>query len=108
MQKLIKKIESTIVLFFSTMTDYTKEFCKTDKYLIYSEFTTKMPVDMGGSTISGSLIAGSANTIEQAEQIIEVLKERSRDFNEKFPSSDKERTKRYVFIENKPEWWTRS
>ena len=90
------------------MTDYTKEFCKTDKYLIYSEFTTRMPVDMGGSTISGSLIAGSANTIEKAEQIIEVLKERSRDFNEKFPSSDKERTKRYVFIENKPEWWTRS
>ena len=107
MQKLIEKIESTIVLFFSTMTDYTKEFCKTDKYLIYSEFTTRMPLDMGGSTIAGSLIAGSANTIEQAEQIIEVLKQRSRDFNEKFPSSDKERTKRYVFIENKPEWWTR-
>lgn len=96
------------MLFFSTMVDYTKEFCKTDKYLIYSEFTTKMPVDMGGSTIAGSLIAGSANTIEQAEQIIEVLKQRSRDFNEKFPSSDKERTKRYVFIENKPEWWSRS
>ena len=96
------------MLFFSTMTDYTKEFCKTHKYLIYSEFTTRMPIDMGGSTIAGSLIAGSANTIEQAEQIIEVLKQRSRDFNEKFPSSDKERTKRYVFIENKPEWWTRS
>lgn len=108
MQKLIEKIESTIVLFFSTMTDYTKEFCKTDKYLIYSEFTTRMPIDMGGSTIGGSLIVGSANTIDQAEQIIEVLKERSRDFNEKFPSSDKERTKRYVFIENKPEWWSRS
>ena len=90
------------------MTDYTKEFCKTDKYLIYSEFTTRMPDDMGGSTIGGSLIAGSANTIEQAEQIIEVLKQRSRDFNEKVPSSDKERTKRYVFIENKPEGWTRS
>ena len=90
------------------MVDYMKEFCKTDKYLIYSEFTTKMPVNMGGSTIGGSLIASSANTIEQAEQIIEVLKQRSRDFNEKFPSSDKERTKRYVFIENKPEWWTRS
>ena len=89
------------------MTYYMKEFCKTDKYLIYSEFTTKMPVNMGGSTIGGSLIAGSANTIQQAEKIIEVLKERSRDFNEKFPSSDKERTTRYVFIENKPEWWTR-
>ena len=90
------------------MTDYTKEFRNTDKYLIYSEFTTKMPSDMGGSTIGGSLIVGSANTIQQAEEIIEVLKGRSRDFNEKFPSSDKERTKRYVFIENRPEWWSRS
>ena len=105
MQKLTEKIESTIVLIFSTMTDYTKEFRNTDKYLIYSEFTTKMPVDMGGSTIGGSLIVGSANTVKEAEQIIEVLKERSREFNEKFPSSDKERTKRYVFIENKSEWW---
>lgn len=96
------------MLFFSTMVDYMKEFRNTDKYLIYSVFTTKMPIDMGGSIIGGSLIAGSANTIEQAEQIMEVLKERSRDFNEKFPSSYKERTKRYVFIENKPEWWSRS
>jgi len=104
---LIEKIESTIVLIFSTMTDYTKEFRNTDKYLIYSEFTTKMPTDMGGSTIGGSLIVGSANTVEEAEQIIQVLKQRSREFNEKFPSSDKERTKRYVFIENKSEWWSR-
>ena len=93
-----------MVLTYSTMS----EFCKTDKFLIYSCFSSKMPIGMGGSIISGSLIVGSANTTEEAEQKIEVLKERKRDFNEKFPSLNKDRESHYVFIENQPEWWTRS
>jgi hypothetical protein len=84
------------------------KFCKTDKFLIYSCFSSKMPADMGGSTISGDLIVGSANTKEEAEQVIEVLKERKRDFNEKFPSLNKHRESHFVFIENQPEWWMRS
>ena len=84
------------------------EFYKTDKFLIYSCFSSKMPADMGGSTISGDLIVGSANTEEEAMQKIEVLKERKRDFNEKFPSLNTNRQSHFVFIKNQPEWWMRS
>ena len=100
----MKKLNSFIVLLYSTMS----KFCKTDKFLIYSCFSSKMPADMGGSTISGDLIVGSANTKEEAEQVIEVLKERKRDFNERFPSLNKDRESHFVFIENQSEWWMRS
>jgi len=68
-----------------------------------------MSADLGGSTVSGSLIMSSANTPEEAHEKINILKIRKQDFNTKYPGLKKEGdTSDFIFIENKSEWWSRS
>ena len=82
-------------------------FSKTDKYLIYSNFTSKLPTNVGGSTVGGSLLICSANTIEEAEKKIDILTARKCDFDNKIPPSNNHRESRFVYIENDPDWWTK-
>jgi len=83
-------------------------FSKTDKYLIYSNFSSKMPSNMGGSTVGGSLLLCSANTPEEAQKKIDILVERKCEFNNRVPPSSNERESRFVYIENNPIWWSSS
>lgn len=84
-------------------------FCKKDKYLIYSQFSSKMPAHLGGSTVGGSLLLCSANTPEEAQEKINILVERKRDFNNRVPyPSTNERESGFVYIENNPDWWSSS
>jgi len=74
--------------FFNTM-DYANA-----KYIIYRCWESKMPQ---GSIIAGSSMLNGAQTVPEAEALIKTYKERNhRD------------TDRYVYIQNRPEWWTRS
>ena len=82
-------------------------FSKTDKYLIYSNFTSKLPSSIGGSTVGGSLLLCSANTLEEAQKKIDILVERKREFDNKIPPSNNHRESHFVYIENDPDWWTK-
>jgi hypothetical protein len=76
----------------------------TSKYLIYNCFET-IP-KAGESSIGGSLIVGSAQTEDEALQIIEVLKKRHAEFNAKFPLLAADSKDRFVHILNEPQWWS--
>ena len=75
----------------------------TSKYLIYTCFETKSSVSE--SIIGGSLLLDHADTEQEAVEKVAMYTVRGDDFAEKFPSSDK---RRYIFIKNQSEWWTRA
>jgi hypothetical protein len=62
-------------------------------------------------TDQGYTIAGTVQhdiyveTEEEAKREVELLKERAEEFNKEFPSLCRNRTSRYVYILNRPEWW---
>ena len=72
------------------------------KYLIYTCWDK--PLETGG-TISGSLMHELCPQTEaEAKQMVADLQKRSETFYEKFLALTT--TRRYVYIENKPEWWS--
>jgi hypothetical protein len=75
----------------------------TSQFLIYSCFEAKSSVSE--SIIGGSLLIDHADTEQEAAEKVALYKARGDDFAEKFPSSDK---RRYIFIKNQKEWWTRA
>jgi len=73
------------------------------KYLIYTCWESQ---GSHGGPISGSLIHPLvAQTEAEAEAHIAVLKERGEAFDRDFPTTTKTR---YVYILNRPEWWSYS
>ena len=74
----------------------------TSHYLIYICHTSKSSVSE--SIIGGSLLIDHAQTKEEAVAKVAMYKARGDEFAAKFPSSD---TRRYVYIDNKREWWER-
>lgn len=82
-----------------TMTAYASS-----KYLIYTcwETTTEQ-----GGKIAGSLIHPLvAQTEAEAEAHIAVLAQKGSAFDRDFPLSATRETRRYVYILNRPEWWS--
>ena len=77
------------------------------KYLIYSNFETKMPTHLSACSIRGSLLLDSAMTKEEAEAKLEMYKQRSDNFSLKFPLSKSDNTT-HIYIENRSEWWPRT
>jgi len=77
---------------------------KASKYLIYTCFESKMPENMGGSIIGGSLLHERfSNTEEEAKaHIVELqaLKDKCTLFN-----SDSTRKSRFTYILNESHWW---
>jgi|LauGreDrversion4_1035100.scaffolds.fasta_scaffold01293_11 hypothetical protein len=72
------------------------------KYLIYTCWETKL--DSGG-TIAGSLLHDMCpQTEEEAKQMVAVLEKKSETFYDQFVSLGS-RSRRYVYIKNRPEWW---
>jgi len=76
----------------------------TSRYLIYSCWETRSLE--GGSTIGGSLLLDYAMTKEEAETKRQMYQERGDDFEKVMPRPQTSR--RYVSIDNRPEWWTGS
>lgn len=75
----------------------------TSEYLIYTSFETKSSVSE--SIIGGSLLLDYAHTEQEAAEKVALYKARGDEFNAKFPSPDR---RRYIFIKNQREWWTRA
>ena len=76
----------------------------TSRYLIYTCWETQC--QKGGSTIGGSLLLDCAITKEEAETKRQMYEERGNDLEKVMPRPQTSR--RYVYIDNRPEWWTGS
>jgi hypothetical protein len=72
------------------------------KFLIYNCWEKDEPYKL-----AGSLLLDGALTEEEAKQKIEIYKARHDEFEIKFPSTHKTRT-RFTFIVNRSEWWSGS
>ena len=74
-------------------------------YLIYVYFETKRTEQE--STIAGRLLLDHANTIEEANEKINMYKQRANECDVKynFCANYALNTRRYVSIENKSYWW---
>jgi hypothetical protein len=82
----------------STLEDDSKLYAKS-KYLFYTCWET---VGSHGGIIAGSLIHKEfAQTKEEAEEILSRIKERC----ESSPYRDPRTKSRYVYIDNRTEWW---
>ena len=57
--------------------------------------------------LAGSLLLDNAFTEEEAKEKIEIYKARHDDFEAKFPSTYKSRT-RFIYIVNQSDWWSGS
>lgn len=68
------------------------------KFLIYACWSTHRPEE---STISGSLLLDSALTVEEAQEKTVMYKERA----ESYGAGDPHTTRRYIYINNRREWW---
>jgi len=77
--------------------DYTNA-----KFLIYNCWEKDEPYKL-----AGSLLLDGALTEEEAKQKIEIYKARHDDFETKFPSTYKSRT-RFIYTVNRSEWWSGS
>ena len=87
------------------MSNPTKEEYAKSKYLIYSQFETKMPAHLSASTIKGSLLLDCAMTQDEAETKLAMYRQRSADLRIHFPLSSNPTTT-HIYIENDPEWWS--
>jgi hypothetical protein len=77
----------------------------TAKYLIYTCFDTKRsPTE---STIAGSLLLDGAKTIQEAEEKVELYRSRGVEYDAQYAQYDTayHKSSRYIYIENKAEWW---
>jgi hypothetical protein len=72
------------------------------KFLIYNCWEKDEP-----HKIAGSLLLDGAFTEQEAGEKINLYKARHDDFESKFPSTYKYRT-RFIYITNQPEWWIRN
>jgi hypothetical protein len=76
--------------------------CAKSKYLIYNCWTA---VGSHGGIIAGShLYDMLVMTEEEAKQAVLMVEQRSNEFNQKYHSDTKNR---FVYIENRPEWFSR-
>jgi hypothetical protein len=75
----------------------------TSEYLVYTCFETKGSVSE--SIVGGCLLLDRADTEQEAAEKVALYKARGDEFNAKFPSPD---ARRYIFIKNQREWWTRA
>lgn len=73
----------------------------TSKYLVYCCFETKS--SQSNSIIAGSLLLDCAMTEEEAAEKVAMYKERSEDYQ----TCTTRDSSRYIYIENKAEWWGR-
>ena len=74
------------------------------KYLISTCWQRKCDE---GYTIAGSLQHDIyVETEEEAKREVELLKERAAEFEKKFPRFCRNTTSQYVYILNRPEWWS--
>jgi hypothetical protein len=71
------------------------------KFLIYNKWEDDIPYK-----IAGSLLLDGAFTEEEAREKIELYKSRHDEFNSKFPRITSDTRTRFIYITNKPEWWT--
>jgi len=69
------------------------------KFLIYNCWTTFKPYN-----VAGSLLLDGAFTEQEAKEKVILYKNRYDDYDSKFPIPDK--VTRFIYISNKPEWWT--
>jgi hypothetical protein len=76
----------------------------TSKYLIYTCFESKRTEHE--STIAGNLLLDHADTLEEAEEKVQMYKQRGNEYDAKIDSREYYSSKtRYIHIENRPEWW---
>jgi hypothetical protein len=75
----------------------------TSKYLIYTCFESKRT--QHESTIAGNLLLDHAATLEEAEEKVQMYKQRGDEYDTKIDSRDYSYKTRYIHIPNRPEWW---
>jgi hypothetical protein len=77
---------------------------KKSKYLVYTDWEVLTENGLlGGSLLHDYLIM----TEEEAKEKVELVKSRAEEFKKLFPSlTNDNRTSRYVYIENRSEWWS--
>jgi hypothetical protein len=81
------------------------DIVKNSKYLLYTQWESKFHT---GSIISGSLMhLIHVDSEEEAKVELQRIKTNSAAFDAKFPSSSEGRKTSYVYIRNRPEWWSR-
>jgi len=81
------------------------DIVKNSKYLLYTQWESKFHT---GSIISGSLMhLVCVQSEEEAKAELQRIKENGLAFEKQFPSISDRKTS-YVYILNKPEWWSRS
>jgi hypothetical protein len=78
----------------------SQEVYAASKYLIYTNWETRRT---GSSTIAGSLLLDCASTKEEAEAKRTMYEAMGRESPWKSP----ETTSRYIYINNRAEWWSR-
>ena len=75
------------------------------KYLIYTCWTKTLD---GGGSIAGSLQHDYVvQTEAEAEAAVTQLKARAQDFQTHHPLLYKNTVNQYIYIRNRPEWWSR-
>lgn len=77
----------------------------TSKYLIYSCFESKR--SESESTIAGSLLLDCADTIIEAAEKVAMYKARGEDYDREYDKylNYYHKSTRYIYIDNKAEWW---
>jgi len=98
----ITKVKPTVQFKYTSQMAYA-----TSKYLIYTCFETKRSPDE--STIAGSLLLDCANTEKEAEEKVEMYKERKASYNANYDRYDTayHKSSRFIYIANNPDWWSR-
>lgn len=73
------------------------------KFLIYNCWEKDEPYKL-----AGSLLLDGAFTEKEANDKVEMYKGRHKEFNAKFPRMVDNTRTRFIYITNRPEWWTGS
>ena len=82
------------------------DIVKNSKYLLYTQWESTFHT---GSIISGSLMhLIHVDSEEEAKVELQRIKTNGAAFDAKFPSCSEGRKTSYVYIPNRPEWWSRS
>jgi hypothetical protein len=71
------------------------------KFLIYTKWKRDLPFK-----IAGSLLLDCALTEEEAKEKVELYKGRHDEYDAKFPMVNSDTVTQFIYITNRPEWWS--